>query len=89
MMKVKPIGERVLVKREEVEDTSAGGIILTHSHQDVPAQGEVRAVGTGIEGIEVGDTIIFGKYAGTDKVQVDDETLAFIDLNDIKAVIYD
>jgi chaperonin GroES len=86
-MKVKPIGERILVKREEVEEKSSGGIILTQTQQEVPAQGEVRAVGD-VEGIEVGDTVVFGKYAGSDALDVDGETLHFIDLKDIKAVIY-
>ncbi len=86
-MKIKPIGERVLVKREEVEEKSTGGIILTQVQQERPNQGEVRAVGD-IDNIEVGDTIVFGKYAGTDVIDVDGESLIFIDLKDIKAVIY-
>ena len=86
-MKVKPIGERILVKREKIEEKSSGGIILTQTQQEVPAQGEVRAVGD-VEGIEVGDTVVFGKYAGSDALEVDEETLHFIDLKDIKAVIY-
>ena len=86
-MKVKPIGERLLVKREEIEEKSTGGIILTQTHQEAPAQGEVRAIGD-IEGIEVGDTVVFGKYAGGDALDVDGETLVFIDLKEIKAVIY-
>ena len=86
-MKVKPIGERILVKRENIEEKSSGGIILTQTHQEAPAQGEVRAVGD-VEGIEVGDTVVFGKYAGSDALDVGGETLLFIDLKDIKAVIY-
>ena len=86
-MKVKPIGERLLVKREKIEEKSTGGIILTQTTQEQPAQGEVRAVGD-VEGIEVGDTIVFGKYAGNEAIAVDGETLLFIDLKDIKAVIY-
>jgi chaperonin GroES len=86
-MKVKPIGERILVKREKIEEKSSGGIILTQTQQEAPAQGEVRAVGD-VEGIEVGDTVVFGKYAGSDALDVDEETLHFIDLKDVKAVIY-
>jgi chaperonin GroES len=86
-MKIKPIGERVLVKREEIEEKSTGGIILTQTVQEKPNQGEVRAVGD-VEGIEVGDTVVFGKYAGTDVLDVDGESLIFIDLKDVKAVIY-
>ncbi len=86
-MKVKPIGERLLVKREEIEEKSTGGIILTQTQQEAPAQGEVRAVGD-VEGIEVGDTVVFSKYAGGDALDVGGETLLFIDLKDVKAVIY-
>ena len=45
-MKIKPLGERLLVLREEVEEKSTGGILLTHSHQEKPNQGEVKAIGT-------------------------------------------
>ena len=86
-MKVKPIGERILVKREKIEEKSTGGIILTQTQQEVPAQGEVRAVGD-VEGIGVGDTVVFSKYAGSDALDVEGETLLFIDRKDIKAVIY-
>ena len=87
-MKVKPIGERVLVRREEGEKTTAGGIILQAESIERPAQGEVIAVGD-VESVEVGDTIIFGKYAGSDSIDIDGETIAIIELKDIKAVIYD
>jgi len=86
-MKVRPIGERILVKREKIEEKSTGGIILTQTQQEAPAQGEVRAVGD-VEGIEVGDTVVFSKYAGGDALDVGGETLLFIDLKEVKAVIY-
>ena len=87
-MKVKPIGERVLIKREEAEKTTAGGIILQVETQERPAQGEVIAVGE-VESVQVGDTVIFGRYAGGDSVDVDGVVLTLMDLKDIKAVIYD
>ena len=87
-MKVKPIGERVLVKREEAEKTTAGGIILQVETQERPAQGEVIAVGE-VESVQVGDTVIFGRYAGSDSVDVDGVVLTLMDIKDIKAVIYD
>jgi len=87
-MKIQPLGERVLVKREEVEETSAGGIILTQTYQEKPNQGEVRAVGDEVTTLKVGDTIVFGKYAGTDALEVDGDTLIFVELKDVKAVIY-
>ena len=87
-MKVKPIGERVLIKREEAEKTTAGGIILQVETQERPAQGEVIAVGE-VESVQVGDTVIFGRYAGSDSVDVDGVVLTLMDIKDIKAVIYD
>ena len=87
-MKIRPIGERVLVKREEIEETSAGGIILTQTHQEMPNQGEVMAVGN-VDDVKIGDTVIFGKYSGSDRVQVDGDDLLILELKDIKAVIYE
>ena len=88
-MKVQPIGERLLVLREEVEETSSGGIILTQTTQEKPSKGVVKAVGDEVTTISMGDTIVFGKYAGGEALVVDGETLIFIDLKDVKAVIYE
>lgn len=88
-MKVKPIGERILVKREEVEEKSTGGIILTQAVQEKPNQGEVRAIGDDVTTVKVGDTVVFGKYSGTDSLDVDEDTLLILELKDVKAVIYE
>lgn len=87
-MKIRPIGERVLVLREEIEEKSSGGILLTQTVQEKPNQGVVRAVGDSDE-VKVGDVVVFGKYSGSDTLQVDDELLVIIDIKDIKAVIYE
>jgi len=87
-MKVKPIGERLLVKQEQVEEKSSGGIILTQTVQEKPSQGEVRALGEKVTGVEIGDTVVFSKYAGAEALDVDGELLIFIDLKDVRAVIY-
>ena len=87
-MKVRPIGERVLVLREEIEEKSSGGILLTQTVQEKPNQGIVRAVGDS-DAVDVGDVVVFGKYSGSDTLQVDDELLVIIDVKDIKAVIYE
>ncbi len=74
-MAVKPLQDRVLVKRLEEETKTAGGIIIPDNHKEKPAQGEIVAVGTGyrnndgsIQALEVkaGDKVLFGKYAGTE-----------------------
>jgi chaperonin GroES len=86
-MKIRPIGERLLVKREEIETKSSGGIILTEASQERPNQGEVKALGK-VEDIEIGDTVVFGRYSGNDTLDVDGEELLILELKDIKAVIY-
>ena len=88
-MKVKPLGERLLVLREEVEEKSTGGILLTHSHQEKPNQGEVKAVGDDVTTVKVGDTIVFGKYSSNESLDVDGDTLLIMELKDVKAVIYE
>ena len=88
-MKVKPQGERILVKREEIEEKSTGGIILTESYQEKPNQGEVRAIGDDVTTVKVGDTVVFGKYSGNDSLDVDEDTLLILELKDVKAVIYE
>lgn len=81
-MTVKPLQDRVLIRRLEEETKTAGGIIIPDSHKEKPAQGEVIAVGTGyrlqdgsVKELEVkqGDKVLFGKYSGTEvKVGAED-----------------
>ena len=94
-MSIRPLHDRVLVRRNEEEATSAGGIILTDSAKEKPAEGEVLAVGNGkiLDGgdvrgldVKVGDKVLFGKYAGTE-VKVDGEELLFMREDDIMGVI--
>ncbi|MCK5499053.1 MAG: co-chaperone GroES, partial [Gammaproteobacteria bacterium] len=82
-MNIRPLQDRVIVKRMEEETTSAGGIVLPDSATEKPIRGEVIAVGPGkiLESgekrpldISVGDTVLFGKYSGTE-VKLDDEEL--------------
>ena len=95
-MKIRPLHDRVIVRREEEEAKSAGGILLPGSAQEKPNQGEVIAVGIGrildngelrpID-VQVGDTVVFGKYAGQDSIEVDGEELIILSESDIKAVV--
>lgn len=95
-MKIRPLHDRVIVRREEEEAKSAGGILLPGSAQEKPNQGEVIAVGSGrildngdlrpID-VKVGDTVVFGKYAGQDTIDVDGEELIILSESDIKAVV--
>ncbi|MGW8248556.1 MAG: co-chaperone GroES [Acidiferrobacterales bacterium] len=94
-MNIRPLHDRVVVRRLESETTSAGGIVIPDSAQEKPIQGEVIAVGNGkvLEGgnvqpldVKVGDKVLFGKYSGTE-VKVGDEELLVMREEDIMGVI--
>ncbi|MFM1887204.1 MAG: hypothetical protein RL026_2361 [Pseudomonadota bacterium] len=94
-MKIRPLHDRVIVKRLEEERTSAGGIIIPDSATEKPVQGKVVAVGKGkiLENgdirpldLKVGDKVLFGKYGGTE-VKVDGEDLLVMREEDVMAVI--
>ena len=94
-MKVRPLHDRVIVKRLEEERTSPGGIVIPDTAAEKPVQGKVIAVGKGkiLENgtvrpldVKVGDKILFGKYGGTE-VRVDGEDLLVMREEDVMAVI--
>ena len=93
-MKIRPLYDRVIVKRLEEEKTSPGGIVIPDSAAEKPVKGEVVAVGNGkiLENgetrkldLKVGDKILFGKYSGTE-VKVDGTDLLVMREDDIMAV---
>ncbi|BFM17626.1 co-chaperone GroES [Maricurvus nonylphenolicus] len=95
-MKIRPLHDRVVVRRQEEETTTASGIVLPGSATEKPNQGEVVAVGSGrvLESgevravdVNVGDTVVFGKYAGSDTIKIDGEELIVLSESDIKAVL--
>jgi chaperonin GroES len=94
-MKIRPLHDRVIVKRMEEERTSAGGIVIPDSATEKPVKGEVIAAGNGkiLENgevrpldVKVGDKVLFGKYSGTE-VKVEGEELLVMREDDITAVI--
>lgn len=94
-MKIRPLQDRVVVKRKEEETKSAGGIVLPGSAQEKPAQGEVLAVGPGrlLDNgevrpldIKVGDVVVFGKYA-SNTVNVGEDELLILNESDIFGVL--
>ena len=89
-MNVKPLGDRVLIKRLEAEEKTKGGIILTSAAKEQPQMAEVLAVGPGTEDVKMevkaGDKVIFSKYAGTE-IKVDEEELIIMSQKDILAVV--
>ena len=93
--KIRPLGEKVLIKRLEAEEKTRGGIVLPDSAKEKPQKGRVLAVGDGklLEDgtrakfqIAVGDTVLFGSYAGTE-IRVDGEEMLLMDEGDILAVL--
>ena len=93
-MKIKPLGDRVVIKNLEAEETTRGGIILTNSAKEKPVMAEVLAVGPGgnVDGkeitmnVSVGQKVIYSKYAGTE-VKLDGEEYIIVRQNDILAVV--
>ena len=94
-MKIRPLQDRVVVRRMEEELTSPGGIVLPGSATEKPIQGEVLAVGNGKVldsgesrplDVKVGDRVLFGKYSGTE-VKIDGEELLVMREDDIMGVI--
>lgn len=94
-MKIRPLHDRVLVRRAEEETKTAGGIVLPGSATEKPIRGEVIAVGKGkiLENgtvrpldVKVGDKVYFGKYSGTE-VKVDNEEFLMMREEDIMGII--
>ncbi len=94
-MNIRPLHDRVVVRRMEEERTTAGGIVIPDSATEKPSTGEVLAVGNGKVSengevrpmdVKVGDKIMFGKYSGTE-VKVEGEELLIMREDDIMAVV--
>ena len=94
-MKLRPLHDKVLVKRTEEEETTAGGIVLPGSAAEKPSQGEVIAVGPGrrqdngeliAPDVKAGDLVIFGQYGGNE-VKIDGEEYLILSEGDIFGVI--
>jgi chaperonin GroES len=94
-MKIRPLHDRVIVKRLEEERTSPGGILIPDTAAEKPVQGKIVAVGKGkilddgqvrALDVKVGDKILFGKYSGTE-VKVDGDELVVMREEDVMAVI--
>ncbi len=95
-MNIRPLADRVVVRRKEEEQTTAGGIFLPGAAAEKPNQGEVIAVGTGrvlnsgetqAVAVSVGDTVVFGKYSGSNTITLDGEELLILNESDIYGVI--
>ena len=94
-MKFRPLHDRVLVRRVEAEEKTAGGIIIPDSAKEKPAEGEVVAAGAGAKAedgtvtpldVKAGDRVLFGKWSGTE-VKIDGEDLLIMKESDILGIV--
>jgi chaperonin GroES len=94
-MNIRPLHDRIIVKRVEEETTSAGGIVLPGSAAEKPSEGEVLAVGNGKQldngdvralEVKVGDKVLFGKYSGNE-VKIDGEELIVMREEDVMGIL--
>ncbi|WP_134497906.1 co-chaperone GroES [Microvirga pakistanensis] len=94
-MKFRPLHDRIVVKRIDAEEKTAGGIIIPDTAKEKPQQGEVIAVGPGARNeagqlvaldVKVGDRVLFGKWSGTE-VKIDGEDLLIMKESDIMGVL--
>jgi chaperonin GroES len=93
-MKFRPLHDRVVVKRIDAEEKTAGGIIIPDTAKEKPMQGQIIAVGSGARGedgkvvaldVKVGDRVLFGKWSGTE-VKIDGDDLLIMKESDIIGV---
>ena len=93
-MKLKPLGDRLIVRAIEEEETTASGIVLPDTAKEKPQQGEIIAVGPGRfekdkrvpMDVKVGDKVLYGKYSGTE-VTIDNEQYLILRESDVLAVL--
>jgi chaperonin GroES len=85
-MNFQPLGKRVLVERLEEATTTASGIIIPDNAKEKPSQGKVVAVSSEVENVANGDTVVFGKYAGSE-LTLDGTKYLVIDTDDLLGII--
>ncbi|MFN2328935.1 MAG: co-chaperone GroES [Chromatocurvus sp.] len=95
-MKIRPLYDRVVVRRKEEEEKTSGGIVLPGSAKEKPNQGEVVAVGDGKVldngeqrpvAVKVGDIVVFGQYAGSNTIKIEGEELIIMSESELYAVV--
>ena len=95
MASIQPLGQRVLVKRTDAEETTAGGIVLPDSAQEKPQEAEVVSLGTGGKDdngndieftVKAGDKVLISKYGGTE-VKIDGEDMMILSESDILGIV--
>jgi len=85
-MNFQPLGNRVLVERLEEATTTASGIIIPDNAKEKPSQGKIVAIGSDVEEIEIGDTVVFGKYVGNE-LSIDGTEYLIIEADELFGII--
>lgn len=87
-MNLRPLGDRVVIKKVEAEEKTQSGIVLPSSAKEQPQMAEVLAVGAEVKNneVKVGDKVIFSKYGGTE-IKLDNEELTILKLEEVLAVV--
>lgn len=94
-VKMKPLADKVLIRRIEEAEKKVGGIVIPDTAKEKPQQGQVIAVGSGrvtekgkriAPGVKAGQKVLFGKYSGSE-ITIDDQEYLFIDADDILAIL--
>lgn len=85
-MNFQPLGKRVLVQRVEEASTTASGIIIPDNVKEKPSQGKVIAVSSEVDNVAIGETVVFGKYAGNE-LTLEGEDYLVIEVDDLLGII--
>jgi len=85
-MKIKPLGERVLIEQIEAETKTASGLIIPDSAQEKPLQAKVVAIGEEVKTLKEGDTVLYAKFTGTE-LNLDNKNYLMLEVSDILATI--
>jgi chaperonin GroES len=85
-MNFQPLGKRVLIERVEEAKTTASGIYIPDSAKEKPSQGKVLAISNEVKDVAVGETVVFGKYAGSELV-LDGTTYLVIETDDLLGIV--
>lgn len=83
---LKPLGNRVIIKKLEAEEKTASGIVLPTQAKEKPQLAEIVAIGKDVEDVKIGDKVVFKKYVGTE-IKVENEELTICEMEDILAIL--
>ena len=81
-----PLGKRVLIERKEESNTTASGIIIPDTAKEKPSQGKVVAVSSEVDSVKVNDTVVFGKYSGSE-LTVEGSTYLVLEVDDLLGIM--